>query len=177
MSACLALPSSTYVRREPERTVLHAVVREHLNTFLATHDLPRHVRRAFGGFLDCGVLSKGFLRVRCPECKEESLVAFSCKDRTFCPSCTGRRAADTAAHLVDAVLPHVPTRQWVLALPPDLHARASRDPTLEAGLLRIFAEELEGFLRATTKAFARGRGGNVTFVQHFGSSLNLNCRA
>ena len=74
------------------------------------------------------------------------------------------------------MLPHVPTRQWVLALPPDLHARVSRDPSLEGGLLRIFAEELEGLLRATTKAFGRGRGGNVTFVQHFGSTLNLNCR-
>ena len=92
----------------------------------------------------------------------------------MCPSCTGRRAADTAAHLVDAVLPHVPLRQWVLALPPDLHARVSRDPALEGGLLRIFAEELEGLLRATTKAFDRGRGGNVTFVQHFGSTLNLH---
>ena len=174
MSACPALPVSAYVRREPERTVLHAVVREHLNTFLATNDPPRHVRKALRGFVDCGVLAKGFVRVRCPDCREESLVAFSCKDRTFCPSCTGRRAADTAAHLVDAVLPHVPLRQWVLALPPDLHARVSRDPALESGLLRIFADELEGLLRATTKAFDRGRGGNVTFVQHFGSTLNLH---
>lgn len=142
------------------------MVREHLKTFLATNDPPRHVQRALRGFLDCGVLAEGFVRVRCPSCKEEALVAFSCKDRTFCPSCTGRRAADTAAFLVDAVLPRVPTRQWVLALPPDLHARASRDPGLESALLRVFAEELETLLRATTKAFGRGRGGNVTFVQH-----------
>ena len=42
------------------------------------------------------------------------LVAFSCKGRGFCPSCTGRRMADTAARLVDGVFSvGVPVRQWV----------------------------------------------------------------
>lgn len=41
------------------------------------------------------------------------VVAFSCKGRGFCPSCTGRRMADLAAHLVDEVLPKVAIRQWV----------------------------------------------------------------
>ncbi|MBN1669736.1 MAG: transposase zinc-binding domain-containing protein [Kiritimatiellae bacterium] len=35
----------------------------------------------------------------------------SCKGRGFCPSCGGRRMADTAAHLVERVLPHVAVRQ------------------------------------------------------------------
>ena len=172
-AACLLLERRSR-RREPERTVLHEVVREHLNSFLATHDVPSHVRRALRRYVDCGQLARGFVRVRCPECREENLVAFSCKDRSFCPSCTGRRAADTAAHLVDEVLPHVPMRQWVLALPPDLHLRVARDPEMEGRLLRIFSEELEELLRATTKAGDRGRGGNVTFLQHFGSALNLH---
>lgn len=149
-------------------------MRAHLNTFLSTHDPPRHVRRALRGFVDCGVLAKGFVRVRCPDCREENLVAFSCKDRSFCPSCTARRAADTAARLVDEVLPHVPLRQWGLALPPALHLRVASDPELEGKLLRSFSEELEELLRATTRAGERGRGGNVTFLQHFGSALNLH---
>jgi len=33
---------------------------------------------------------------------EEELVPFSCKRRGICPSCTGRRMAELAAHLVDA---------------------------------------------------------------------------
>lgn len=174
MPAACPAPANVYRRREPERTVLHEAISGHLNTFLATRDVPRHVRRALRGYVDCGLLARGFVRVRCPDCREESLVAFSCKDRTFCPSCTGRRAAETAAHLVDAVLPHVPMRQWVLALPPDLHARVARDAALEGKLLRIFSDELEQLLRATTRAGDAGRGGNVSFQQRFGSTLNLH---
>ncbi len=54
---------------------------------------------------------------RCDYCQDEKLVAFSCKKRGFCPSCGARRMADSAALLVDEVLPHQPMRQWVLSLP------------------------------------------------------------
>ena len=35
--------------------------------------------------------------------------------------------ADTAAHLVDRVIPHVPVRQWVLSLPYALRYRLAYD--------------------------------------------------
>ena len=172
--ACVRQSVFEYRRREPEQSVLHEAIRVHLSTFLATHSVPSHVERAFRNYVDCGCLAKGFLRVRCPECKKESLVAFSCKDRGFCPSCTARRAADTAAHLVDNVLPHAPMRQWVLALPMDAHLRVSRDAELETKLLNIFHEELEELLRATSQAGELSQGGSVTFIQHFGSTLNVH---
>ncbi|MFY0565314.1 transposase zinc-binding domain-containing protein [Archangium lansingense] len=50
----------------------------------------------------------GFARVRCESCKDELLVAFSCKGRGVCPSCNAKRAQVTAVHLVERVLPHVP---------------------------------------------------------------------
>ena len=34
-----------------------------------------------------------------------------------CWACGARRMAQTAAHLVDHVIPHVPVRQWMLSLP------------------------------------------------------------
>jgi hypothetical protein len=71
----------------------------------------------FDAFLECGILARGFLRLRCGDCGHDKLVAFSCKRRGFCPSCGARRMAQTAAHLVDHVIPHVPVRQWVLSLP------------------------------------------------------------
>ena len=62
----------TYVRRQPEGTVLHRVVREHLETFLAEarlrgggEGLPRFVERELREFLTCGVMAHGFARFRC----------------------------------------------------------------------------------------------------------------
>jgi Transposase zinc-binding domain len=68
-------------------------------------------------FLECGILAHGFLRLRCAECAHEKLVAFSCKRRGICPSCGARRMVETAAHLVDHVIPPVPVRQWVVSFP------------------------------------------------------------
>jgi len=106
-------PSTRYARREPERTVLYQLVKDHLATFVAEaaagsedgSGLPRYVEREFDRYLDCGLLCRGFARVRCDDCSDELLVAFSCKRRSICPSCTTRRMHDTAAHLVDRVLP------------------------------------------------------------------------
>src|SRR6266850_6990070 len=111
-----AAPSRGYRRREPERTLLHATVRAHWKTFLAEMEergeaganLPRFVAGEFERYLGCGMLANGFARVRCQACGDELLVAFSCKGRGFCPSCTSRRMHDTAAHLVNRVIPQVP---------------------------------------------------------------------
>ena len=79
--------------------------------------MPDFVKAEFDAFLECGILAHGFLRLRCADCAHEKLVAFSCKRRGFCPSCGARRMAETAAHLVDHVIPRVPVRQWVLSFP------------------------------------------------------------
>src|SRR5215470_2048775 len=64
----------------------------------------------------CGILAYGFLRLGCDTCPKELLLPFSCKRRGFCPSCAARRMAQTAAHLVEQVIPWVPTRQWVVSV-------------------------------------------------------------
>jgi ribosomal protein S27E len=79
--------------------------------------LPGYVQREFDEYLNCGRLEQGFLRVHCESCHTEQLVAFSCKRRGFCTSCGARRMAESAAHLVDEVLPEAPIRQWVLSFP------------------------------------------------------------
>ena len=124
MTPSLDVPSSTYVPRAPSTTVLYHVVADHLETFLASLDadpdargLPVYVQREFYDYLQCGILAHGFLRLGCDTCTHEMLLAFSCKRRGFCPSCAGRRMAQTAAHLVAQVLPWVPTRQWVVSVP------------------------------------------------------------
>ena len=71
--------------------------------------VPRFVERELRSFLECGILARGFLRVHCDACGLDRVVSYSCKSRGFCPSCCGRRMADTAAHLVDRVFPEVPS--------------------------------------------------------------------
>ena len=74
------------------------------------------------------------------------LVAFSCKTRGVCCSCGARRTAQTAANLVDRVLPDVPLRQWVLSAPFDLRLPMARDATLLSAVLRIFCSEIDRLL-------------------------------
>src|SRR2546427_9008335 len=85
------------------------------------------VEREMRAYLSCGVLACGFLRLKCESCGKDRLLPLSCKGRSVCPSCCGRRMADTAAHLVDSVFPHVPVRQWVLSLPFALRYRLARN--------------------------------------------------
>ncbi|NUP84483.1 MAG: transposase zinc-binding domain-containing protein [Burkholderiaceae bacterium] len=98
-------------------------MQQHAASFIAQTEastgakLPRFIKDEFDAFLECGILAHGFLRLRCGECGHDKLLAFSCKRRGFCPSCGARRMSQTAAHLVDRVIPQVPVRQWVLSLP------------------------------------------------------------
>ncbi|QIG04736.1 hypothetical protein GTK47_04985 [Proteus sp. ZN5] len=111
-----------YQSHRPEQTLLYQIVDEYYPAFAALmaeqgKELPGYVQREFEEFLQCGRLEHGFLRVRCESCHAEHLVAFSCKRRGFCPSCGARRMAESAALLVDEVLPEQPMRQWVLSFP------------------------------------------------------------
>ena len=131
-ASALCHVTPAYEPRSPERTPLYKVVQDHLLTFLERAEadpgspgLPAFVEREFRGFLDCGILANGFLRVHCDACGHDSLVGFSCKGRGFCPSCCGRRMSARAAHLVDHVLPDIDYRQWVLSLPADGQRQAT----------------------------------------------------
>ena len=75
----------TYRPRDAEHTVLHAVIREHLETFLreATapdegSGLPRFVEQEFREFLTCGILAHGFARLRCDDCGLDHLLPLIC---------------------------------------------------------------------------------------------------
>ena len=112
-----------YERRRPEETTLYRLVQEHVKAFFAQVEtetvsgLPGFVKDECDVFLECDILAYGFLRLRCADCAHEKLLAFSCKRRGFCPSCVGRRMAQTATHLVDHIIPRVPVRQWMISLP------------------------------------------------------------
>jgi len=171
-----------YAPRSPASTVLHQVVSAALEPFLerassADRCVPRFVERELRAYLECGVLEFGFLRLHCDDCGFDRLLPFSCKGRAFCPSCGGRRMADTAAHLVDRVFPEVPVRQWVLTLPIALRFRMAYDADLTSAVLREFLRAIFGSLRRRARS-RRGvrypQCGSVTFIQRAGDALNLN---
>jgi hypothetical protein len=83
--------------------------------------------------------------------------------------------AETAAHLVDHVIPAVPVRQWVLSLPIPLRILFAAQPQLLAPLLQVIHRVIAGFLikQAGLKRTAANTGA-VTLIQRFGSAANLN---
>ena len=170
-----------YYRRQPERDLLYRTLQDNLETFVATSreqggDLPQHVRHELYGYLDCGILARGAARVACEVCHDSIWVAYSCKGRGFCPACCARRMNDTAAHLVDRVIPRVPVRQWVLSLPFRLRYLCARDASLVRAVLRIFVQSVNRCLRRLCRraGIRTAQCGSVTAVQRFASSLGLN---
>ncbi len=179
----MALQRAVYRSRDAEHTVLHQDVAEHLEAFLGAvaeagdgAGLPQFVEREFREFLTCGVFEHGAARFRCEGCAREHLVPFSCKGRGWCPSCGGRRMTERAAHLVDAVLPRVPVRQWVLTVPYRLRYRLAWNHGLSRAVLRVYTRVLlDVYARgARARGAPGGRTGSVTVMQRAGSGLNAN---
>ncbi len=83
--------------------------------------------------------------------------------------------AQTAAHLVDHVIPHVPVRQWVLSLPIPLRLLLAAQPQLVTPVLQVGHRTITRFLleQAGLKA-EQADSGAVTLIQRFGSAANLN---
>jgi ribosomal protein S27E len=84
-----------YQRHKPEQTLLYQIIEHHYPEFQALMEaqnrpLPIYVQQEFDEYLKCSRLEYGFLRVKCEQCHDEKLVAFSCKKRGFCPSCGAR---------------------------------------------------------------------------------------
>ena len=169
-----------YARHRPEETLLYQLVEAHYPAFRAAREavgrpLPKHVQEEFEAYVKCGRLVHGFLRVKCEDCHAEKLVAFSCKGRAICPSCGARRMVETAALLVDEVLPRRPLRQWVLSFPFALRFLLARDPEALARVLGVVYRAISGhILNKARLTRASGDTGAVTLIQRFGSAVNLN---
>jgi hypothetical protein len=89
--------------------------------------------------------------------------------------------AETAAHLLEHVLPRVPVRQGAggpeapALLPGARPGATRRDPARPGAVLGIFLRVVEEALREASPGVARGaRLGAVSFVHRFGASLNAH---
>jgi hypothetical protein len=68
--------------------------------------------------------------------------------------------ADTAAHLVDRVLPSAPYRQWVLSVPKPLRLRLARDPAWTSWVGGLIVRAVGAWQRRVARA--RGVGAPLT---------------
>jgi hypothetical protein len=101
-------------------------------------------------FLECGDLKHGFARVRCPKCREEFLVPYSCRGRCFCPSCHQKRALEKAGWVAEHVCAEVPHRQFVFTIPKRLRIYFRFDRRLLGQLCRAAARTVITVYRAVS---------------------------
>ena len=174
-----AVKKYTYQRRKPEETPCYKIVQSELSTFIQQRQLegrplPSYVIDEFEAYLRCGILAHGFLRLKCEDCKEEKITAFSCKKRGFCPSCTGRRMSEAAIHLVDNILPMVPYRQFVITFPFQMRYWLNTNRQLFTQVHGIITTEIQSFYESQTsvKQSLEPKAGIVSFTQRWGSALN-----
>jgi hypothetical protein len=178
------MASTVYRPSEPRNGVLYRVLRDHLAAFkdrveAAEHPMPGFVERELGALLLCGDPRFGVARIHCDYCGVDGAVPFTCGG-DICPCCTGRRMAETAAHLVDRVLPHVPIRQWVITFPIPLRYLLAYDSDIRTEVLNIFVNRVFSWLRRGAKRelglshLEQAHPGAVTILQRAGDGLRLN---
>ena len=105
------------------------------------------------------------MEVTCEDCAESRVVAYCCKGRGWCPSCTTRRALDTGVHL-EALLPRVAHRQWTLSLPFSVRFNVVKKPQLLKRLEVRLVKAVWRWQRAEARrhgATGRLTGGGICF--------------
>ena len=95
----IADPAAVYRPRHPVKTVFSRLFQDHFDSYVRAYQErfePRSgpprpvVVRSVEEFLACGRLQGGFARIRCPKCRAEHLLVFSCRTRNFCASCQAK---------------------------------------------------------------------------------------
>ena len=126
------------------------------------------VPRVVDQYLECGRPEGGFARIRCPSCRREHLLAFSCQTRNFCPSCQAKRGALFGERLIEEILDDVPHRHVTFTIPKALRGLFERERKLLKILARSAHRAMETMLREAV-GNRRVRVGTVASIQTFGS--------
>jgi hypothetical protein len=118
-----------YRRHRPDSTALYEVVRDNIETLFGAIDdgalaarIPKHARAELLAYLDCGLLRRGFARLKYRGCSETRLVAFSCRWRGFarrawagaCAPATAPTCQEAGADVLYA--PGLSTREEIAAV-------------------------------------------------------------
>lgn len=80
---------------------------------------------------------------------------------------------DEADHIIKNVIPEITTRQWVLSFPYRIRYVLAHNQKLTNEFLKIFIKTIESYQRKRIRN-KNAKIGAITFIQRFGSALNLN---
>lgn len=112
----MSLPVAEYRPHHPQESDYYHCVEDYLEAFVRDYDehfsrkyefWRPYIEKVIYRYLDCCDLSHGFARVKCKDCGDEYLLAFSCKRRHFCPSCHQKRVVDQKIYEVALGLPEM----------------------------------------------------------------------
>lgn len=145
-----------YRPRRPRQSPLFRLVEQHIEEFLRAYPerfAPRHgplrpvVERVLREFLTCGLPEHGFARAWCAKCRKSFLIPYSCRGRSFCPSCEKKRSLLWAEWLRQEVLEPVPHRHVVVTIPRLLRPLFRRRRELLRELALCAADALGAYVR------------------------------
>jgi len=181
-AAVLSKTTLEYRRRKPEYSPYYRCIEDYYEEFKRTYDrkfsqkygyLRSHIEKVIYQYLDCGILHNGFARIKCHSCGHESLLAFSCRRRHFCPSCHARRCIEFGEWLCGNVLKKVPHRHFVFSMPKILRIYFLFNRNLLKELSRISWETVGDYYRSICRKDGASPAA-VAVIQTFGDYLSFN---
>ncbi|MDH4272539.1 MAG: transposase [Candidatus Aminicenantes bacterium] len=170
-----------YRPRHPERTALYRVLFHNFDRFLSEYEIRFEkelgyfrpiIKEVVERYFDCGNPRSGFARVRCPDCRAEQLLTFSCKTRGFCPSCHAKRLEAWGEWVRETLLLDVPHRQVVFTIPKTLRIFFKFRRKLLGELCLSAVKTLTVYFEALTGEELVP--GIIVAVQTFGDRINFH---
>jgi len=166
-----------YRRRRPASSGLYQVVNQFKEELEQSWEikyqpeygyLREEVSQVLNSYLNCGLLEHGAARVYCDECQYSLLVAYSCKKRGVCPSCSAKRAVIFAEHLYEEVLEEVSHRHIVFSTPKRLRPYFKYNRKLNGILFRAAWQSVKEAFREEQQQ----QVGLILTLQTAGEALN-----
>ena len=175
-------PAAVYQPRNPRASSLFALVEDNYEEFERVYD--ERYQEQYGPwrpvigevmrkYLECGGLHRGFARLACGRCRYQTILAYSCKCRLFCPSCQQKRILLFAEWLDRHILEQVSHAQYVFTIPKLLRP-IFKYHRRDLGLLCQSAwQALRGMFQEVASDSSSAPGVVIT-VQSYGDRLNLH---
>jgi len=175
-------PAAVYQPRNPRASSLFALVEDNYEEFERVYD-DRYqeqygpwrpvIGEVMRKYLECGGLHRGFARLACGRCRYQTILAYSCKCRLFCPSCQQKRILLFAEWLDRHILEQVSHAQYVFTIPKLLRP-IFKYHRRDLGLLCQSAwQALRGMFQEVASDSSSAPGVVIT-VQSYGDRLNLH---